>query len=385
MAWAVLRPSGKYQGRYRNATGQIRSVGTYTQQARAVREAAAKEMEQRRPGAVDPKDGHTPYGVWFTQWHESRVLAYSTDEGYRSTAANHVLPTWEHVRLADITPLDVSTWVKQLRRSASPWTIRNSLMLLKTSLNAAVVAGRLSVNPARHVPMPDLPEGLERYLEPGEVEAICFYSSPGNALIVRTLVSTGLRFGELAGLHWHRVDLERGVIQVVEKFDQKQGVIDPVPKDKEQRTVPIGSGLVEMLDAARGETTATCGLRHVSGRCRSDLVFRGPRGAALRSNEWGRGPWRRALALAGITDRVRPHDCRHTFASWLIQEGVSFAELARVMGHSDWEISRRYAHLSDAGHDSVRDAITRRVSARVSNSPVTVDDGTAPEDTEHAV
>ena len=69
-------------------------------------------------------------------------------------------------------------------------------MLMKTSLNAAVEAKRLGVNPAKSVAYPDLPEGLERYLTPDEVEAITFYMDGKNALIVWMGVQTGLRFGD---------------------------------------------------------------------------------------------------------------------------------------------------------------------------------------------
>jgi len=372
MAWTRLLPSGKYQGIYRDALGREQSAGTFTQRAEALRKAGAKETEQRQPGALDVEGGKITFGAWFELWHESRVLAYATDDCYRSTAANHILPKWEHVKLVDISTLEINKWVKQMvhpaKRSGqqpkSPWVVRNALMLFKTALNAAVVDKRLGSSPAKNVPYPDLPEGLERYLTPDEVEGITFYMDGINALIVWVGVQTGLRFGEIAGLHWPRLDLDRGVIQVVEKFDQKAYVIDPLPKDKESRTVPLPTDLVRLLirykEHAAPEPKATCGIRHTSGRCLGDLVFRGARGAPLKSNDWGKTQWKKALTLAGIEGRVRPHDMRHTYASWLIQEGLPLPELARVMGHSDWEVSRRYAHLSDAGFDDVRAALDRR-------------------------
>ncbi|MFF5988167.1 tyrosine-type recombinase/integrase [Prauserella flavalba] len=371
MAWTRMLPSGKYQGIYRDRRNEERSAGTFTQRAEALRKAAKLEEEQRGPLALDVKGGKITWGAWFEQWIDARVLAYSTEDCYRSTAGNHVMPQWENVKLEDITTLDVSKWVRKMLRPPkrskvkpkSPWVVRNALMLFKTSLNAAVDDKRLALNPAKKVEYPDLPDGLERYLTPDEAEAIAFYMDGLNSLILWVGVQTGLRFGEVAGLHWKRLDLKRGVIRVVEKFDQKEGVMNPSPKDKEDRTVPLPPDLVGQLrryaeHAAPGRQMS-CGIRHTAGRCDSDLVFRGPRGAVLRSNEWGRGPWKRALDLAGIEDRVRPHDMRHTYASWLIQEGVPLPEIARVMGHSDEEVTRRYAHLSDAGFDTVRDALTR--------------------------
>lgn len=375
MAWTRLRENGKYQGCYRNLAGEVRSAGIYTQQKQALKAAERLEGEQRIPGAIDPKDGTILWGAWFDLWHSSRPLAYATDATYRSTADNHLMPVWRSVQLVDFAELEISRWVRGMLKPrkgkpVSPWTVRAALMLLKTSLNAAVRAKRIGMSPAAHVSYPDLPQGLERYLTPDEVEAITFYMDGPNALLVWTSVQTGLRFGELAGLHWRRLDLDRGTLQVVEKFDQKAGMIDPLPKDNEQRTVPLPDDLVDMLvryrDNAAPERRTDCGVPHVAGRCVGDLVFRGARGAPLKSNEWGRGPWKRALDQAGIEGRVRPHDMRHTYASWLLQQGVHLAELARMMGHSDWEVTKKYAHLSEQGYDTVRRALAdHRQAARL--------------------
>lgn len=385
MAWTRQLPSGKYQGLYRDGNGDEQSAGTFTQRAEALRKAGAAEEEQRGPLALDVAGGKITWGAWFELWHGSRVLSYATDDSYRSLADNHIKPRFEHVKLCDIEQLDVAKWVKDMlhprKRGVKPrsvWVVRGALMLLKTSLNAAVDGKRLAVNPATKVSYPDLPEGLERYLTPDEVERIVFWMDGVNSLIVWVSVQTGLRFGELAGLHWNRLDLDRGVIQVVEKYNQKSGLIDPLPKDKEQRTVPLPADLIGLLkqyrDTAAPDRNDTCGIAHVSGRCQGDLVFRGARGAPLKSNDWGRSHWKRALDLAGIEGRVRPHDMRHTYASWLIQERISIPELAKLMGHSDWEVTRRYAHLSDEGFDDVRDALTRhraRAAQRAANYPET--------------
>jgi integrase len=383
MAWTVLRESGKYQGCYRDATGDTRSAGTCTQERQALKAAIKAEDEQRAPGAVDPRDGRVEWGVWFEQWFDSHQMAYSTEQCYRSTADCHLMPKWRDVKLCDINHLEVARWVKEMQKpkkktakAASVWTVRNSLMLFKTTLNAAVFAKRLDLSPAAHTSYPDLPTAMERYLTPDEVEALAFHMDGLNSLILWTLVQTGMRPSELAGLHWRRLDLERGSIQIVEKFDQKAGVIDPLPKDNEQRSVPLPEDLVMLLrryrEHAAPKRAETCGLPHSAGRCIGDLVFRGPRLAPFRSNEWGKGPFKRALEHSGFEGHARPYDLRHTYASWLLQQGVHLAELARMMGHSDWEVTKKYAHLSEQGYDTVRQALTdhRRIARRIADTSV---------------
>lgn len=360
--------------------------------------AIKAEDEQRTPGAVDPRDGRITWGAWFELWFESHQMAYSTEQSYRSTADCHLMPKWREVKLCDITHLEIARWVKELQKPKkkgvppkSVWTVRAALMLLKTSLNAAVFAKRLTLSPAAHTPYPDLPTAMERYLTPDEVEGIAFHLDGLNSLILWTLVQTGMRPSELGGLHWRRLDLERGTIQIVEKFDQKAGVIDPLPKDNEQRSVPLPEDLVMMLrryrDHAAPERRETCGVPHSAGRCIGDLVFRGPRSAPFRSNEWGKGPWKRAMQASGFEGHARPYDLRHTYASWLLQQDVHLAELARMMGHSDWEVTRKYAHLSEQGYDTVRKAITdhRRIARRIADASVTALHGSTSPGDEQAI
>lgn len=385
MAWAEQLANGMWRGIYTIYIGgkrQRRTVpnGPFDTKAEAERKAGAKEEEQRTPGAVDQKAGEIPWGTWFEQWMDSHTVSGKTERGYRSTAKLHIVPYWSDTKLNDIDLASARRWVKQLQRDPvpdlpdephrrgrgkprGPHTIRNAVTLLTTSLTAAVDAKRLTANPIKGVKWPDLPPGLDRYLTREEVHAIArCMDKPINRLIMWMAVSTGLRAGELGGLHLPRLDLDRGLVQVTETLDQEVVEINAVPKDKEQRWVPIPPELVDPLrDHVQGMSRSkACGIIHRTGRCPGGpLVFRGPRGAVFRSNAWARGPFGAALDLADIEGRVRVHDLRHTYASWLIQNGATLAEVAEVMGHSDTEVTKKYAHLRKDNFSAVRAALSR--------------------------
>jgi integrase len=55
--------------------------------------------------------------------------------------------------------------------------------------------------------------------------------------------------------------------------------------------------------------------------------------------------WYAVRSVAGLDD-VRIHDLRHTFASVLINKGVSIYEVQRLLGHSSVQMTQRYAHLA---------------------------------------
>ncbi|NKG36097.1 hypothetical protein CAP43_15045 [Acinetobacter junii] len=57
--------------------------------------------------------------------------------------------------------------------------------------------------------------------------------------------------------------------------------------------------------------------------------------------------WRKALERAGIVN-FRWHDLRHTWASWLVQNGTPLYDLQEMGGWQSSEMVRRYAHLAPA-------------------------------------
>ncbi|HWO59446.1 MAG TPA: site-specific integrase, partial [Umezawaea sp.] len=322
MAWSQKLPSGKYRGCYRAGGPKTRYVpGTFNTAAEAERRGAVMEDEQRTPGAIDPRSAKLPFGRWFEMWMDSHQVATSTEREYRSTARLHILPYWEDVALADITARGGRTWVKRLQKEPregaakprSPWTIRLAVQTFVAAVNAAVEDKRLHVNEVKGLSWPDLPDGLERYLTPTEVEATTRFMTPFNSLLTWTAVTTGLRAGELAGLHIPRIDTRNGGLLVVEQYDQKDGVIKPVPKDKEKRYVPMPDDVLADL-RAHVETlpeTDDCGVPHLAGTCPGGvLVFRGPKGSPLKSNQFGRYILTPAVQLAKVKGRVRVHDLR---------------------------------------------------------------------------
>ena len=54
--------------------------------------------------------------------------------------------------------------------------------------------------------------------------------------------------------------------------------------------------------------------------------------------------WKKICKLAKLTN-VRPHDLRHTFASYAINSGYSLPIIAKMLGHADIKTTERYAHL----------------------------------------
>jgi integrase len=81
-------------------------------------------------------------------------------------------------------------------------------------LGEAVDDGLLSANPCRKLRINTAHRPERPHATPAEVATLGTRVSPDNAALVITAASTGMRWGELAGLQWDRVDLDRGEIAV---------------------------------------------------------------------------------------------------------------------------------------------------------------------------
>lgn len=360
MGWAEALPSGRYRAVYRDAAGVRRSAGTYTHKPLAVRKANAAEEKARRRMTNDPDAYKRPWGEWCAEWWEARIVEDSTIATDRSRRDKYLMPKWEKTPIGSIRRHDVKVWAGWLlKQGLSPSTVQRVVHLFSASMAAAVDAELVEMNPAARLRLPAGEQDVERYLTRKEFGLILGQlPTVRDQLIAELLVFTGLRFGELAGLHVNRVDLELGMVRVVETYVDSAHLIKPYPKGRRKRDVPLTADLVVKLRplvvaaedfAAVGEG---CGVPHKVGRCRSALLLTGARGGVLRDSNWASRVWVPAVEESGV-GHVRIHDLRHTYASWLLQGGKSLAEVGQLMGHVSPATTQKYAHLQPVDRGDV--------------------------------
>lgn len=127
-------------------------------------------------------------------------------------------------------------------------------------------------------------------------------------------------------------------------LDTDVRVVNAVPKGKRARSVPIPEDDETAIRAAWTAAPDACGLRHVKGKCPGPLAVTNEHGTA-----WDISAFRRAWTSACTLSKIGPtriHDLRHTCASWLLQSGMSLAEVGQILGHVSATTTQRYAHLA---------------------------------------
>jgi integrase len=373
MPWTEQLDSGRYRACWRDAAGVKRSRSGFTQEAQAKRFAGEQETKARS-GQAGYAARSITWAAWEPQWLDLRRVEGSTEASDATRLARWVEPRWGKVPLARITAEDVQAWVNDLEKQMGPASVAKVYRLLSSSLKAAVKYKRLAVSPCVDIEIPNPPPGGERFLTRAEFDAAVHHLDGPYRTAAILLVGTGMRFGEMAGLHWSRIDYMAGSIDVYETWTGTE--IKPYPKggSRSHRRVPLVSWVAEALPESSG--VKSCGQPHRKGsRCRSGLVVTGPRGAPLDHRNMLRRHWLPALQRAGI-DRARQHDLRHSFASWLAQDGVSMTVIAALLGHSETTVTARYSHLAGTHMDSVRSVLEGTPTFRAPNLPHDLDSET---------
>lgn len=349
MAVRKLGPR-RYQGSYRDAAGRRHTMVHATQTA--ARTWAEDGAAKVRAGTHrDPRAGRITVGEWHARWSASRVVEDATRRSDRTYGAV-VLEQWSAWPLDAITRMECQAWVRGLEQAGrGPVAIEKTVQLLTSLLQAAVDDDLLPANPARGLRLPQQPRQPDRTLTADE-EWTLLQALPTaqDRRMVEVLLDTGLRYGELAGLHAHRVDMLRRELHVVEVLTQA-GVVKAYPKSRRsRRVVPLEERALLAL-AAQLE-------QHGEG-----LLFRTARGGRpMVEGNWRRRAWN--PARAGLAEPIpTPHDLRHTFASRLVAEGVDLRTVQEVLGHESITTTMRYLHLQPDAHERVRSAVRRALSA----------------------
>lgn len=351
MGWTEELPNGKYRGVWRDAGGKRRSKSGFTQRSLANRYANEQEAKARRGRATG---GKLPmWGDFVDGWLDRRTMEPSTERALRGRIENHVRPRWGTTRLDRITRPDVERWVKDLNEtSLSPTTVVMVFRAFSVSMKQAVKDGLLDASPCTLIELPQRAPNKEHALTRTEVDLAVHHMDPPYSTAALLLVGTGMRFGEMAGLHWQHVDLENNLIHVQYTWDAVGKRIKAYPKSKKPRSVPIPDFVIAelmKLDPGKGH----CGHPHAKGApCSSRLVLTSREGHPLSFSTMAENHWRPALKRAGLA-AARLHDLRHSYATWLRQGGTDLEEVQKLLGHGSVLVTQRYSHIGASHHDRV--------------------------------
>ena len=242
------------------------------------------------------------------------------------------------IRAGRMSAEDLIGWARTRRdQGAGPYTVNMEVSKLGTVLRFAAPLLRISLPDVigqarpllRHYGLIGGGNRRARRSSEDELTRICARLAPAYAAVIRFMVYTAMRRGEVCRIVWADLDETKRCVWVRNRKD-------PRNKQGNDQLVPLLGEAWKILLARRAEAKAkaTAEGRTVAP---SDCIF--PIHPQTLSKYF-----REACIAEAIPD-LRLHDLRHEGTSRLFEEGYAIQQVALVTGHKDWRHLRRYTNL----------------------------------------
>jgi integrase len=316
--------------------------------------------------------------AWLQQWLDEaqHKVARKTLQRYREIVKLHLVPALGAIALAKLQPAHIQAYYAAALASGrrdgsgglSPQTVVHHDRVLNVAMKRARALRLIPTNPVEDVSRPAVNRHEIEVLEPAESAALLAAARTTRMFpIVFLALATGLRRGEVLGLRWSDVDLERRTLTVAQSLEQtKEGLRFKTPKTKRsRRTIALSPSLVEELQAHRARQAAER-LALGMGRDPAGLVFTRIDGGPIQPDSVTK-MFARIVARA----KIRPisfHGLRHTHATDLLRAGVHPKITSERLGHSSIAITMdTYSHAIPGLQEDAAQRIDAALRAALPN------------------
>ncbi|MER6631115.1 site-specific integrase [Streptomyces sp. NPDC000987] len=309
-----------------------------------------QELVRRDRQGIPTPSRSAKLSEWLPYWLEEYVRPHrkrTTYVKYEMHVRLYLVPLLGSRRLESLTTANVRQMVSRVTAQASAATAKEAHRVLRTALTAACREELISRNVVQLVPAPRVEP---RELRPWTLdETLTFLEAArtdGLYAAFVLAVALGLRRGEILGLQWKDVDLDRRTLTVRTTLHRggKELYLDTT-KNRRARVIPVPLMCVAPL---RWQRLRQAAQREAAGAewQESDLVFTTRSGRPIEPRNLYRS-FLRISDAAGLP-KVRLHDTRHGCASLLFAAGVAPRTVMEILGHSQIAVTMNvYTHVSD--------------------------------------
>ena len=265
---------------------------------------------------------------WFSDWMSlyKQDISESTRVDYEWRFAHYIQPWFGKQALTDLNGIEIQKFINSLQTGEKPLSsksIRNIYNVLNAMLSKAELLHLIPENPCSGVSLPKKnPKPRSALSREEMLMYLACAKGQDIELILLLEFALGLRLGELCGLRWKDVDLDRGIVCICNtRINAGSKVIEKGPKTAAgNRTIVLGEKLVARLSeykaGALGEYVVA----------KSDGAPYGPSSITRKVRRFQK---KYNLPAASV------HEMRHTNASLLCESGVDPVTIKERLGHSD--------------------------------------------------
>lgn len=258
----------------------------------------------------------------------------ATARDYTYLIDEYILKNMGSKRVAEVAYADVAQMHRKITRTGKGTTANRAVAVLSRMFTEAIKLGIVTVNPTKSIERNEETK-RERFLNADELErlldALTKLEDQEAANIFRLILLTGARKSEILAARWDMFDLAEGTWTKL-SHHTKQKKVHTLPLSAPARLL-----LVDIKKAQAAQPSEyVFPVRRLSTK--KNTVENKP----YRQNV--KNAWASVLKLAKIDD-FRMHDMRHSYASFLVAEGMSLPLIGRLLGHTQTATTERYAHL----------------------------------------
>ena len=311
------RKDGRWEGRYTAGRDPVTGKAIYKNVLGKTQAEVKAKLKSaiEKSGVQSLRTERYTVGQWLDTWMENYAklqVRPSSHKTYQGFIENHIKPALGDIPLEKLTAMNLQRLYKHLLENGrvectesrskpkglSVKTVRNINQMISSALNCAVEQRLIPSNPTKGCVLPKL-ERKEMKILPPESLGTFFEEARRSGVFELYYIdlATGLRRGELLGLKWSDVDLEKGIIYVRRQILRQNGEVveAPLKTKNSYRSIAIGADAIKVLK----------GMEQ-----RDEYVFPSPYGGPM-SPDSVLHMLQRVLKRAGL-ERIRFHD-RYAF------------------------------------------------------------------------
>lgn len=340
-----------------DADGKRKRKVFYGDTRKEVAERLKTALHEQQQGTLPTRTERQTVAQYLNDWLANSVkptVRARTYASYKQLCDLYIIPHLGKRQLSQLSPQQIRAFLNHLAEQKvqrtgeqmSGRTVQYCYSVLRRALGQAVKLGLLGRNAATMIDPPKITRHDAHYLTPEQATAF-LKSVKGHRLecLYMLAITLGMREGELLGLAWDAVDLDKRTVAVRQALQRIEGKLQLVePKTaRSKRVITLPKAAVATLKEHR--------IRQLEERLLAgtkweehNLVFPNTEGKPSDARNLVRA-FHKALDQAGLA-RINFHSLRHTCASLLLAQGVPMRVVMEVLGHTQISMTMDlYSHV----------------------------------------
>jgi len=281
---------------------------------------------------------------WFST--KQKTIGIQTAKNYEQYLHKKIIPELGSIQLSKLTTMKIQKFINNLsEQGLASATVKKIFEIIKNSLEHAVDFELVMKNAARKVKLPKMDRKEIEVWSENEINKF-LNTAEGDPfyMVFHLALTTGMRQGEILGLRWKDVDLDKGKLSIKQTLSHDGKFFISGAKTKASlRTIPLPEATIKRLITTQiliKEQKEKFGIIYED----HDLVVCTQHGTPINPANVRRS-FNRLIELANVP-KIRFHDLRHTHATLLLSKGVPPKVVAERLGHSNIKITLdTYSHV----------------------------------------